>query len=304
MTERDERIAQAPGDRRIGDDECGDLDAPSVVALDDVARDIALDVVDELLAGGRELRDVVGEGRDQCPQRLRLDPATGGAELARGEVGLLVVALDGRTGDLDPAAGPSADRVEQLLAAHARSGVPEDDRRTVLRMLEVRDGLSEERVGAALDPGDTQQARLAEQRRRGEREQTAALVVVGAQVADLERGVLRAQIGAHPRDRAFRADLLGPGHQDDRRRSRLAPRHLRDVRRLASPSCGGGRARCGHGSSVPAAADVRRAPWPDPCVSGRRPKSPFPSRVVSGNLKLRRGCLRAPHDAMKREGVP
>ena len=63
VPQRDERLAVAARDRGIGDGEGVGLDPAAVVARDDGSVISPVDVGDQLLAGGRELGEVVGEGR-------------------------------------------------------------------------------------------------------------------------------------------------------------------------------------------------------------------------------------------------
>ena len=72
MPQRDQRLAVAARDRRVGDGEGRRLDSAAVVALDDLLGDVAGDVRDQLLACRRELGEVVGECRDE---RTRARPA-------------------------------------------------------------------------------------------------------------------------------------------------------------------------------------------------------------------------------------
>ena len=131
--------------------------------------------------------------------------------------------LIGGARHLDAAALAGADRVEELLAAHRRARVPEDDGRAVLRRGEIRQRLGEEGVGALLDSRDAHESRLAEERRRGDRQQGALRVVVGPDVRDLETRVLGAKILAHCRGRPLGADLFRTRDEHDRRRLRIAP---------------------------------------------------------------------------------
>ncbi|MNI85269.1 hypothetical protein D3C73_1422450 [compost metagenome] len=90
-------------------------------------------------------------------------------------------------------------------------------------MVEIGDGLLQEGVGALLDARDPDQAGLAEQRRRRQRQQGAGRVVVGADVTDLEGRIFGAQIVAHAGDRTLGADLFRAEDEDHGCRAGIAP---------------------------------------------------------------------------------
>jgi hypothetical protein len=69
VTQRDERIAVPPRDRRVGDGERRGLDPPAVVTLDDLFCDVAGNVGDELLTRRGEFGEIVGERADETTQR-------------------------------------------------------------------------------------------------------------------------------------------------------------------------------------------------------------------------------------------
>src|SRR5699024_8298472 len=98
------------------------------VAIDDLLVDVALGVLNELLAGGRELGHISGEGLSERAQRLRPDAPVRVAEFSGRELLAVAVALDRHARDLDSAARAPADRLEQLLPAHARARVPQHER--------------------------------------------------------------------------------------------------------------------------------------------------------------------------------
>jgi hypothetical protein len=71
--------------------------------------------------------------------------------------------------------------------------VPQHEVGVVGGLLEVGEGLLDERVGALLDRVDADQPRLAEQGRARERDELPRQVLVGGELADLERGILRTE---------------------------------------------------------------------------------------------------------------
>ena len=233
MTQGDECLAATTCDRRVGDREGVGVDPAPVVAGHDRLGDLSRRVGDELAACGRELGEVVGECRDECPERAGIDGAAGGSELRRGEVLLLDVSLELGAHDLDAAADAGADLVEQLLAPRA-AAMAEHERRGLGRLLEVLERVGEEVVARAFDRVDADESRLAEERRAREGEQLAATIPVGFEIVDLERGVLGAQEVAEHAARAFGEDALGAGDQHHWCRSDLIPRQLRDRRRPRS----------------------------------------------------------------------
>ena len=68
---RDERFAVPAGDRGVGDLEGVGLDAAAVVLVDRRLGDLGGGVGDELLAGGGEFGEVVGERRRDRAERAR-----------------------------------------------------------------------------------------------------------------------------------------------------------------------------------------------------------------------------------------
>ena len=205
----------------------------------------------------------------------------GGAELPRREVEAVGVAFDRRARDLDAAALAGADGVQQLLAPHARAGVAEDDGRALLGMLQVPERLGEERVGALLHAGDPDEPRLAEQGGRGQGEQRAGFVVVGADIGDLERW--------HP----------PPGGTPGCRRSRAPRTPLRAPRRARST-------RAAAHATTPAGW---RAPCPSPGVCARswpcvQPTGGARQQRVAGQGARSRARPRRPAAAIVRAMMP
>ena len=145
-------------------------------------------VGDELAARGRELGEIVGERRDERPQRSGVDAAAGRPELGRREVLLLDVSLQLGADDLDAAAGACTDGIEQLLATHA-AAVAKHERGRLRRLLEVLERVDEEVVARLLDRPDADEPRLTEERRAREREEFAPAIAVGLEIAHLERGI-------------------------------------------------------------------------------------------------------------------
>ncbi|ODT10183.1 MAG: hypothetical protein ABS61_09845 [Microbacterium sp. SCN 70-18] len=182
MPQRDKGIAVAAGDGGVGHDEGRRLDAAAVVALDDLVGDVARDVGDQLLARGREFGEVIGECGDQDPQSGRCDALLRRAEFVRGEVEAVRIPLDGGARDLDSSPASAAHGVEELLPAHRRTGVAQDDGGPLLGSLEISEGFGEERVAALLDAADPDEAGFAEQRGRGQRQERPGGVVVRADV--------------------------------------------------------------------------------------------------------------------------
>ncbi len=200
--------------------------------------------VGPLLARGSEFGDVAGECRHERAEGLWRDPSLRRLELPRGEVEAIGVTLDRGTRDLDSPARARADRVEQLLAAHRRTRVAQYDGGAVLGSLQIPERLGEECVGALLDTGHPHEARLTEQRGRGEREQGSLYVIVSADVGDFETRVFGAQVRTQAGGRPFGAHFFRARYEHDGCGLRRAPRHLRNdrTRRRAGTTSAGGHA--------------------------------------------------------------
>ena len=101
VAKQHEGLTVPAGDGGVGDLERVGLHPAGVVVLDDGFGDLPRAIGDELLAGGRELGEVVAERGDQRPQGpgLMLRPAR---ELRHREVELVAVFLQIGADDLDP----------------------------------------------------------------------------------------------------------------------------------------------------------------------------------------------------------
>ena len=162
MPQRDQGFTVAAGDGGIGDLEGVRFDAPAVVPLHGDFGDLAGGIGDELLAGRRQLGEVVAECGDEGAQRAGGDAFAAAAKLRHGKIVLVGVFFQFGADDFDAVALTRADAVEQSFAAHS-PGVTQHHVGVVGRVLQVVDGFIQERVAAFLDAADPDHAGFPEQ---------------------------------------------------------------------------------------------------------------------------------------------
>ena len=138
----------------------------------------------ELLARCGELCEVVRERVRERAQGAWRDTSARALKLGDREVVLLCVFLQLSADNLDAPAESTAKRVEELLAAHT-ARVPQNNIGVGCWTREIVQGLSDERVGALLNPRHANKPRLAKQRGARHRQQLPRSVLVCFDVAQL-----------------------------------------------------------------------------------------------------------------------
>ena len=291
MAQQHERVAPPAGDGCIRHLERVRLDPPAVVAVDRDLGDLIGGIGQQLLAGAGELGEIVRERGHQRADRAPGDPPARGGELVGDELLLLLVLLRFDADDLDAAAKPPADRVEQLLTAHT-AGMAEHESRAIRRVREIAERFVDERVGALLDAIRPQKTGLIEQRRTRKRDELARKVLARVDLGHLEVGILRTQQIPQSADGAVGEEIGRPADQHDGRRTRAIPlhlgddgldrclrrrgprRHARKPNRRHRPS---ERQRSVHTETPPSAAETRSMP----CSSVRNAEVPAPASMPS-----------------------